>query len=109
MALVFVAALLGLPFLMEFVRVGDILPENLPEVLLVPFLMVDRLVLSAVAVALGLLLGKKVGLDAPIVRGWAEGKPGTLDRFRRVLLPGLLWGFFAGIVLAALSPVSTML
>ena len=109
MGIVFVAAVMGLPYLMEFVRVSGAVPVEWPDVVLAPLLVVDRLFLSALAVALGLWLGDKVGLDAPVIRGMALGEPGTLGRFRSILLPGLIWGLVAGILMTAMSPVSGML
>ena len=67
MGIVFVAAVMGLPYLMEFVRVSGAVPVERPDVLLAALLMVDRLFLSALAVALGLWLGDKVGLEGVAV------------------------------------------
>ncbi len=106
MGMVFVAAVMGLPYLMEFVRTSGALPADLPDVVLVPLLMVDRLILSALAIAIGLWLGNKVGLGAPVVRGMALREPGTLGRVRSILLPGLIWGLVAGILITVLLPVS---
>ena len=109
MGMVFVAAVMGLPFLMEFVRTSGAVPVDRPDVLLAPLLIVNRLILSAVAIALGLWLGNKVGLGAPVVKGLALREPGTLDRIRSILLPGLIWGLVAGILITVLSPVAGML
>ena len=109
MGMVFVAAVMGLPYLMEFVRTSGALPVDLPDVVLAPLLMLDRLILSALAIAIGLWLGNKVGLGAPVVKGMALREPGTLGRVRSILLPGLIWGLVAGILITVLSPVSGML
>jgi hypothetical protein len=109
MGMVVVAAVMGLPYLMEFVRTTGAVPVERPDVLLAFLLIVNRLILSAVAIGLGLWLGNKIGLGAPVVKGLALREPGTLGRIRSILLPGLIWGLVAGILITVLSPVVGML
>lgn len=51
-------------------------------------------VLLAVAVALGVVLASRVGLAAPVVSAWLQGRP-VVPALRQQLMPGL-WGGLAG-------------
>ncbi|HEV3118934.1 MAG TPA: CPBP family intramembrane glutamic endopeptidase [Gemmataceae bacterium] len=58
---------------------------------------------SASAVAIGVILGAKVGLGAPLVRGWIVGEPDMSRRLRSCLLPSLLAGIVVSVVLQILG------
>ncbi len=72
----------------------------LPVLLLISVL--QSVVLVAVAAFLGLLAGKQVGLGAPILQAAIEGRP-VMGLIQAMLLPSLLLGLAAGIVMLALE------
>jgi membrane protease YdiL (CAAX protease family) len=62
-------------------------------------LIVTRLLLSAIAIALGLWLGTNLGLGAPLLQSWLAKEPGSASRLRRSLVLGMVGGLVLGAVL----------
>lgn len=65
--------------------------------------LIQPFVLSLALAALGLWLGGKVELGAPILRAWLAGHPGACARFRAYLPTNVLAGAGAGIAILALE------
>ncbi|MFQ5593941.1 MAG: CPBP family intramembrane glutamic endopeptidase [Anaerolineae bacterium] len=82
---------------------GPLPPLPIPLWLLLILQIFQNLVLFAVATALGLWLGRKVGLGAPILRGWLAGEPDAPARFRSLLLPASVAGASSAIAILALE------
>ena len=53
----------------------------------------QTLVLTAIATAIGLWPGGKVGLGAPLLRDWLAGEPTAAARFRSLLPPAIRAGW----------------
>ncbi|MFQ5342456.1 MAG: CPBP family intramembrane glutamic endopeptidase [Anaerolineae bacterium] len=82
---------------------GPLPPLPIPLWLLLILQIGENLVLFAVAVGLGLSLGRKVGLGAPILRGWLAGEPDVPSRFRLLLAPASMAGAASAIAILALE------
>lgn len=84
-----VAALIGfagsIPYLLTLLGSFPSLPISLEMLLLLQG--VQHLILIALATGLGLWLGPKVGLGAPVLRQWLAGEDEALKEFRRRALP----------------------
>src|SRR5438445_8877028 len=50
------------------------LPIQIPLWVILPIQLVQNAILIGVAVGLGLWLGKKIGLGAPLIDAWMDGK-----------------------------------
>lgn len=92
-------ALLGLPgtFSVLLLRLDQFGPMPFDPMLVKALAVVQPTVLMLLAVALGLWAAPKVGLDAPVVRAWAERRP-TLP----ALMPQLAPAAWAGAAVAAM-------
>ncbi|HYS02312.1 MAG TPA: CPBP family intramembrane glutamic endopeptidase [Candidatus Eisenbacteria bacterium] len=100
------AALLGtvtlLPYLATLLGptlAGRALPLELTLVLS----LIQPLVLSAIAIGVGLRLGDSVGLGAPLLRDWLRGDPNAAQRLRALLLPSVVAGVVVATVLLVLE------
>jgi hypothetical protein len=78
-------------------------PGSPPLVLLLAASVAQTGVLVAGAAALGLWLGPRVGLGAPLVLEWLSGDPAAARRFRARLLPSALAGMSAGAAILLLD------
>jgi Type II CAAX prenyl endopeptidase Rce1-like len=63
----------------------------------------QSLILVAIAVAIGLWLGPRVGLGAPLLRSWLAGDPDAPARFRASLPLSIGLGVLASIAIVALD------
>lgn len=86
-----------------FTLAGPLPALPVPLWLVVLLQTVQNLVLGAVAAGLGLWLGGKVGLGAPILRAWLAGEPDAGARFRSQLLPAGVAGVASAIVILVLE------
>lgn len=77
-----------------------LLPVPMDPVLLCLLAVVQPTLLVLLAAALGLWAAPKVGLDAPAVRAWSEGRP-VLPVLRRQALPAIFAALAIGAVLVA--------
>ena len=78
---------------------GDVLKElplSLPVVLLLS--LVQTTVLLSITIFIGLLLGKKVGLGAPLLSDWIAKKP-IRQKLKSVGLLGIKLGALAGVLI----------
>lgn len=90
----------AIPMVLEVFRpmVSSAPPPPLPLPLLVAVGTIQNLILLGVAVGVGLLLGRKLGLGAPLLEGWLyHQEPGV--RARDSLKYGALVGIAVGIIL----------
>src|SRR6266851_3988312 len=78
---------------------GRALPLELTLVLS----LIQPLVLSAIAIGVGLRLGDSVGLGAPLLRDWLRGDPNAAQRLRALLLPSVVAGVVVATVLLVLE------
>jgi len=62
----------------------------------------QNLVMFAVVIFFGLLLSKPVGMGLPIMQNILEGK-NQAKEFKAILLPSIVWGAIAGILIILLS------
>jgi membrane protease YdiL (CAAX protease family) len=100
MLLAVVAGVLIIPFAAEFHRPHE--AERSPVLL---FLVVcGRIVTAAIAIAIGLRLGPRVGLDAPLVRGCVAHDGKLRQRMRTILPPALIVGVAGGLTLVLAVP-----
>ncbi len=85
--------------------------RGLPPALPIPFWLllvigtVQNLLLFAGVTALGLWLGGKVGLGAPVLRAWLAGDPEAPCRFRAFLPLAITTGVAVGVVILLLERV----
>ena len=77
-----------------------LVPVPIDPVLLRLLAVVQPTLFVLLAAALGLWAAPKVGLDAPAVRAWSEGRP-VLPELRRHALPAIFAALAIGAVLAA--------
>jgi membrane protease YdiL (CAAX protease family) len=102
------AGLLGvaavLPYAMGLVgslRIDRTTVPDLPMPVVVLLALVQNGILLAAAIAFGLVLSARVGLQLPLIRAWATGQhPPPLET---IVVPGLLVGAAVGAVLVALD------
>ena len=74
--------------------VRDMLPSRW---MLIPLQVVQTMVLIGAATALGLWLGPKVGLGAPLLYGLVRGDWEARSRLRALILPSAVWGVLVGV------------
>jgi membrane protease YdiL (CAAX protease family) len=101
------AALLGVVTIIPYSLALQGLPPNLPmplEVLLLVSVL-QNMVLFAVAIALGLWLGGKVGLGAPMLRAWLAGDPQAPRAYRASLGLAVILGVASSLVILVLDVV----
>jgi len=76
------------------------------EVPILPLFLVLQLannaILLALAIGVGLFCARRVGLGAPILEGWLRGE-GVGKRGRAILLPSVLLGLGAGLIIILLD------
>ena len=63
---------------------------------------IQNLALFAIAIFVGLLLSKRIGMGLPILQGVLEGKNQTKE-FKSILLPSISLGILAGVLIVLLS------
>lgn len=98
-------ALVGISAVMPyaFTLAGPLPPLPIPLWLLVVLQIVQNLLLCAVAAGLGLWLGGKVGLGAPILRAWLARERDAASRFRSLLVPAMLAGVVSAVAILILE------
>lgn len=74
-----------------------------PRWILLPLQVVQSMVLIGLATALGLWLGPKVGLGAPLLYGLVSGDREARSRLRALLLPSAVLGVLAGVAIVLLD------
>ncbi len=100
------AALLGTVTLLPYLAtlLGPTLAGRAPPLELTLVLsLIQPLVLSAIAIGVGLRLGDSVGLGAPLLRDWLRGDPNAAQRLRALLLPSVVAGVVVATVLLVLE------
>ena len=98
--LALIAWLAKVPYLAEILgATGEVV--SLWE--LAPAVVAEGLILSAIAIWIGLILGPKVGLGAPGVSTWLSGGPGLGRRLRLLLVPSLIGGVAVGVAVAVVG------
>lgn len=80
-------------------------PSSIPFWLLLVVGTIQNLLLFAAVTGLGLWLGMKVGLGAPLLRGWLSGNPEAPRRFRGSLPLATCAGAAVGAVILLLERV----
>src|SRR5712692_11514147 len=88
------AALLGIVTLLPYLAtlLGPTLAGRAPPLELTLVLsLIQPLVLSAIAIGVGLRVGDSVGLGAPVLRDWLRGDPNAAQRLRALLLPSFFF------------------
>ena len=102
-------ALVGVVAILPYVlTLLDRLPRSIQDTLpslwvLVPLQVAQGMVLIALATALGLWLGPKVGLGAPLLYDLMRGDVEAYSRLRALVLPSALWGVLVGVAIVALD------
>jgi membrane protease YdiL (CAAX protease family) len=100
MLLALFAWLAKVPYLAEILgRKGKVV--SLWE--LAPAVVAEGLILSAIAIWIGLILGPKVDLGAPRMSDWLSGVPRAGRRLRLLLVPSLIGGLAVGVAVAVLG------
>ncbi len=82
---------------------GPLPPLPIPLWPLLTRQVIQNLVLIAAATGLGLWLGGKVGLGAPLLRAWLAGDPEAPARFRSLLVPASVAGALSAVGILALE------
>jgi hypothetical protein len=95
-----IASLAVVPYLLEIMAASG---SVVTWWTLAPSVMAERLVLSAIAIWIGLKLGPGLGLGAPVVSNWVAGQA-QLRRHRRLLLPSLICGVCVAVAIGIGSP-----
>jgi membrane protease YdiL (CAAX protease family) len=104
-----VGALLGVGAILPYaLTLLDNLPESVRDTLpsrwvLVPIQVAQSMVLIGAATALGLWLGPKVGLGAPLLHGLLSGDQDARPRLRALLAPSVGLGVLVGAVIVVLD------
>jgi membrane protease YdiL (CAAX protease family) len=94
-ALGWLSFLVGIPYILALLKAP---PPPMPMWIFLPIVGIQGLVQIALFVGVGLWLGNKVRLGAPVLQAGLAGDPGALPRFR-ALLPLSISG---GVVVAAI-------
>lgn len=82
----------------------ETLDTELPPLwILVPLQLIQNLVLVGAATALGLRLGPRVGLGAPVLRGLLAGAPEAHAQLRALLVPSIVLGVLASLAIIVLD------
>jgi membrane protease YdiL (CAAX protease family) len=97
--LMFAAALAALAIMPYVIAISPAPMPDLPIWQIVLFNVLPNLVLIAPLTALGLWLGPKVGLGAPLLVGWIDGQPDARARIARRLPVSIGIGAGVGVVL----------
>jgi membrane protease YdiL (CAAX protease family) len=75
---------------------------ELSPILIILSAVLNSIILFAIAIFLGLFLSKQVGMGLPILQGVLEGKNQSKE-FKSILLPSIVLGILAGILILILS------
>ena len=103
----FVAGMLGvvaiLPFAVDLIASMpvDKTASDMPMPLVVTLALVQNGILLAVAIGTGLVLSERIGLRMPLINAWATGQHSP--KLTPVVMPGVLLGAAAGVVLVGLE------
>jgi membrane protease YdiL (CAAX protease family) len=103
----FVAGMLGvvaiLPFAVDLLASlpVDQTASDMPMPLVVTLALVQNGILLAVAVGTGLVLSERIGLRMPLITAWATGQHSP--KLKPVVIPGVLVGAAAGVVLVGVD------
>jgi membrane protease YdiL (CAAX protease family) len=68
-------------------------------------ILVERVFLSGLAICIGLILGPKVGLGAPLLEAWISDHPSRYQRLRSILVACIIWGIVVGVVILCVDLV----
>jgi membrane protease YdiL (CAAX protease family) len=77
------------------------LPLPMPMPLLLGLQLLQSAILLTIAVGLGLLLARRIGLGVPILTNWLSGER-VGDQLRAILAPSILAGVMVGLILVVL-------
>jgi hypothetical protein len=99
-----IGSVLIIPYLLTLERIPSLNPALLTVVTLAQ--VIQDLVLSAIAAAIGLGLGGRIGLGAPVLRAWLAGDAEAPRQFRASLPIAIGLGLAVGVILAILSIVT---
>lgn len=92
-----IAGLIGVLSLL-LVPIEALSPKPMSAAVLRPIAIINPTILTVIAVLIGELTAKRVGLGAPVVDAWlASGSPGAV--LRRQLGPAMIVGFIVGLLL----------
>jgi hypothetical protein len=95
-----VGVLAILPFALEMVGRAGLGASPIPLPLLVLLTFLQNGLLLALLIAVGMLLAERVGLRMPLLSAWTRGERLPV---RPVVLPGVLLGAAAGVLLVAME------
>lgn len=73
-----------------------------PIFLFIPAVIIQAAIMFSIFIFIGLFLGNKVGLGAPIIEDWLSGES-VKDKFKPVLIISIFLGFSVGILLFVLD------
>jgi hypothetical protein len=99
-----IASLLLIPYNTAIIT-ASAPPSRAPLWLIVAVTLISTLFISSGAIAVGLSLGKQIGLGAPILQDWVAGDPNASRRFRGEAPIAIGVGLVIGIVLTLLLTV----
>jgi len=105
--LLFVAGMLGviavLPFAVDLLGslAIDRTASDMPMPLVLTLALVQNGILLAAAIAIGLVLSERIGLQMPLIHDWAAGAHSP--NVKAVVVPGVLVGAAAGAVLVSVE------
>ena len=77
--------------------------SEIPLPLVVALALLQNGILLAVVILIGMMLSERIGLQMPLVRAWATGE--TPPKAQTIVLPGLLVGAAAGVVLVVVDAI----
>lgn len=104
-----VGSLAGVPYALAFLSESMLPPGALWYAILYIGGVITQFLPCLPAGALGLWLGEKAGLGAPILRAWLSGERRLLQRYGGSLGIGFLAGLAVGLPLSGLSAMSSLL
>ena len=90
-----------LPFMMDLLRHLPVDQAGLSLPIVVTLALVQNGILLGIAIAIGLVLSKRIGLRMPLIHGWATGA--VVPKPWAVVIPGVLLGAAVGAVLVGLE------
>jgi hypothetical protein len=96
-----------IPYSLTLVKSVTKVPEGVPAdlfwVIVMGVNLVFEVFLSAMAIFLGLYLGRSLGLGAPLLQRWLENEPLAARQLRSSLWPAVIWGVAMGVLVMLLD------